>query len=386
MKGKELTRRDFIKGAALTGAGLALGSNLLSKLDASAQESVKIYLPLILKAPTSSRVVHVHDSDATDWNFSTGYYWEHVNQGAVNNMVDRGVMELTGTGTVADAWRALIPNYQSGEKVAIKVNFNNSWDSGCYGSSNRIDALIEPVNAVINGLKAMGVAGADILIYDAVRVIPYTQFSSRCVDGNVRFVGNYFGPSECHERSTLSSVYVNFSQGGIPAQRIAGELIGAAHLINMPIMKGHGFGGVTLGFKNHFGTIENPNGLHPYIVFSSSQYSSSYNPMVDIYLNTHIRDKTRLIIGDGLFGNWVTNTDEPRSWSTFGGAPNSLFFATDPVAIDSVMADFILAERDLNSHTWDYLSLAAAAGLGTFERGDPWGSGYSQIEYVRIDL
>jgi hypothetical protein len=32
----------------------------------------------------------------------------------------------------------------------------------------------------------------------------------------------------------------------------------------------------------------------------------------------------------------------------------------------------------------DYLKLAAGAGLGTFERGVPWGSGYSQIDYVRI--
>ena len=30
-------------------------------------------------------------------------------------------------------------------------------------------------------------------------------------------------------------------------------------------------------------------------------------------------------------------------------------------------------------------SLAGQAGLGVYERGDPWGSGYHQISYQRID-
>jgi hypothetical protein len=34
----------------------------------------------------------------------------------------------------------------------------------------------------------------------------------------------------------------------------------------------------------------------------------------------------------------------------------------------------------------DYLRLAAAAGLGVYESGDPWGSGYSHIDYVKITV
>jgi uncharacterized protein (DUF362 family) len=44
------------------------------------------------------------------------------------------------------------------------------------------------------------------------------------------------------------------------------DVLRNATLINMPIMKGgHPIAGVTLGFKNHFGTIDNPGGLHTYI-------------------------------------------------------------------------------------------------------------------------
>ena len=48
------------------------------RLDVLAQG--KVYLPLILKAPgpppppTGSRVVHVHDTEATYWDFSSGWY------------------------------------------------------------------------------------------------------------------------------------------------------------------------------------------------------------------------------------------------------------------------------------------------------------------------
>ena len=78
-----------------------------------------------------------------------------------------------------------------------------------------------------------------------------------------------------------------------------------------------------------------------------------------------------------------------RDWSTFGGAlPNSLFFALDPVAIDSVMADFLRAEPGAGVFAGadDYLQLAQDAGLGTFERGDPWGGGYRAIEYRKLEL
>ena len=79
----------------------------------------------------------------------------------------------------------------------------------------------------------------------------------------------------------------------------------------------------------------------------------------------------------------------PRTWSTFGGAlPNSLFFALDPVAIDSVMADFLRVEpgAGVSAGADNYLQLAQDAGLGTFERGDPWGGGYRAIEYRKLEL
>ena len=165
--------------------------------------------------------------------------------------------------------------------------------------------------------------------------------------------------------------------------------------INMPIMKGsHGLTGVTLGFKNHFGTIHNCAGLHDQVNVRgpSSGYRSDYNPLVDLIRSPLIGGKTVLTIGDGLFAakNWV---QPPVTWTTFGNqVPNSLFLASDPVAIDCVMHDLLLAEPDTSicAGSNNYLRLAAEAGLGVFEQGKPWqdpyGSGYTEIDYVRLDI
>jgi hypothetical protein len=401
MKGKELTRRDFIKGVAFTGTGLALGSNLLGKLDALAQG--KIYLPLILKAPTPppSKVVHVHDSGATNWTGS-GWYGDHVSQSTVNTMVENGLKELTGYSTWSDIWAALFSKvngsgYQPGQKIAIKVNFNNS-NEGCGDSDNTIDALPQPVNALIAGLKQAGVQEQDIWIYDATRGIP-DRFRSRIPYTNVMFYdgGGVCTGNEARFNTANSAAKVTFhppSGVSVANEWVTEVVMNATYLINMPIMKDHGISGVTLGFKNHFGTIQNPYGLHPNITINGSQYRSDYNPMVDIYRHPAIGDKTILTIGDGLYGALENTNVTPKIWTTFGNDyPNSLFFSTDPVAIDCVMLDILHAEP--GSHPYkdtgkvdDYLKLASSAGLGVHERGDPWqtpyGSGYSQIIYARL--
>ena len=121
-----------------------------------------------VSATYPGRVIHVHSDQATSWAGQTDY-WNYVNQNVVNDMVDQGVMALTDTTTVADAWRTLLPDYQPGQGIAIKVNFNNWGDQ--LSKSMR---LIQPVNAVVRGLKQIGVAETDIWVYDAVRGHPET--------------------------------------------------------------------------------------------------------------------------------------------------------------------------------------------------------------------
>jgi hypothetical protein len=277
-----------------------------------------------------------------------------------------------------------------------------------------IDALIHPVNALVRGLKSAYpfFDYHDIWVYDATigdrgpgsvsnRGIPKNRFQDKCSYPGVRF----FDAKDCDNYAGYASsdptTYITWrNPPDIPtpgSQKVTDVLVNATYVINMPIMKAHIKTGVTLSFKNHFGSLANVAPLHWWISSTENPpyYGGTrYNPMVDIYRNPHIANKTVLTIGDGLYGNWDDNRTKPLRWSTFNDdAPNSLFFSTDPVAIDSVMTDLVDAEEPLTgpyAMARDVLIYAESVGLGVFEHGDPWrqpwGSGYSKIEYKRIEI
>ena len=404
-KANAVSRRRFLIGiaAALGGTALLRSRFPESISSVAAVDPVlqpRAFLPKVAKKPrfnppsNPGKVVHVRNTAATTWTGETDY-WNYLDQTAIDGMVDLGLLELTGAGTVVEAWQQLIPGYQTGQKIAIKVNFNNT--RLCDSSVTAIDALIEPVNAVAKGLVAMGVTPADICVYDAVRALP-----DRFVDNALYGISFFDGWREGICRTEAGFTYLPETQVhfhppvtiSTPEEHVTNVLMNASYLINMPIMKGgHPLAGVTLGFKNHFGTINNPGGLHDYVdvVHTPEAYRTDYNPMVDLLGSSLIGGKTVLTIGDALFAARQF-AQPPVRWTTFGGElPNSLFLATDPVAVDSVMHDLIIAEpgTSVPDGANNYLRLAAESGLGVFEAGNPWepfGGGYESIDYTRIDM
>ncbi|TKJ28960.1 MAG: hypothetical protein CEE40_10180 [Chloroflexi bacterium B3_Chlor] len=347
------------------------------------------HFPLAMKQYPRQKVVHVHASAATFWDFQTGWYGEHVDQGVVTQMVERGLMDLTGRNSVAGAWGMLLSGYLPGRKIAVKINLNNCRD--CADNDNAIDALVEPVNALIRSLVQAGVQAEDVWVYDASRRIP-ERFYARRQYAEARYIDR-FGCAD--ETATFNhvdgSLRVSFSHPGMVTDRWLTDLLyHASYLINMPILKKHGTHPVTLGFKNHFGSLDNLGGAggdnpHPYIKPRDTRYREDFSPLVEINANPNIASKTVLTLGDGLFGAPSVGAS-PIRWNSFGGAPNSLLFSRDPVAIDCVMCDLLRAEWGLDDAAYDYLMLAEEWGLGTFERGDPWGAGYSRLGYVYVDL
>jgi len=303
-------------------------------------------------------------------------------------MVERGLMELVGASSVAAAWALLLPGYLAGKKIAVKVNLNNA---ACDDKDMAIDALIHPVNALIRSLIAAGVREEDIWVYDAIRPMP-ARFYGRRQYTRAR----YFDDSGCADQKATfdhadRSLRVTFSNPMLTRRWLTDVLFQATYLINMPILKEHGLHPVTLGFKNHFGSLDNLGGSdddnpHSYINPTHNRYSPTFSPLVDIYANPNIAGKTVLTLADGLFGAPSVSA-RPIPWRTFkSGAPNSLLFSRDPVAMDCVMCDLLRAEWGLDEAAYDYLRLAEERGLGLFERGEPWGSGYTSLDHVRVDL
>ncbi|MCS6839944.1 MAG: DUF362 domain-containing protein [Roseiflexus sp.] len=334
-------------------------------------------------------VVHTYHPRATSWDFARGWYGDSVDARIVADMVDEGVTRLTRTTTRADAWAALLPNYQPGQMIGIKVSLNNAARED---DDNEIDALMDPINAIIRGLLEIGVPEQNIWIFDVTHgdhpgIIPL-RFKRRCAYPQVKFA-SYQDEHPELGFSAIEKVRFNTPPdiAPLPDLPFCNALVNVHYLINMPIMKRHVGAGISLGFKNHFGSIDRCNLLHRYTDIGADYFSDRYSPLVDINGHPQIRQKTILTIGDGLFGNPVNNISAPSRWRTFGNtAPNSLFFSRDPVAIDCVMADFLRTESGETPGADFYLRLASAAGLGVYERGDPWGRGYNLIVYERVNL
>ncbi len=392
-----LTRRQFLLSAVAGGAALLVDHGPQPRSEAAARVSAPRIAPSsVARRPTAlPRVVHTHGAHATFWDYTTGWYGDYVAQALVDAMTDRGVMALTDTSTAVEAWEALLPAYTSGQKVAIKINLNNA---DCGDGDNVIDALPQPVNAVIRGLKTIGVAEGDIMVYDVTNGWHSGAMPDRLV---AKIAAQYPGvlfdayANLCTVTQNLgysASELVHFNvpagKPGISDRSLCNALVNADYLINMPIMKKHGMAGVTLGFKNHFGSLEHCDYVHWSVTLGSGgDYTPTYNGLVDIYNNPHIKDKTVLTVGDALYGARIDNYSEvPSPWPTFGDqSPDSLFFATDPVAIDSVMVDFLDAEGGVPNGSDDYLKLAAGSGLGVYERWDA-DQQYHLIDYQRLEV
>jgi hypothetical protein len=365
------------------------------QLDAHDARGLPVYAtsPQALRLPVPNRVVSVHDSRATDWDYATGYHWETIDQGIVDNMMALGIKALTGRTNLVDAWNDLIP-YQLGEQVVLKINFNNS---GCTDYDNDIDGYAETVNAVIDGLTSIGVPAADIWVTDPSRRVP-ERFRNRITNPNVQ----YFSYWSCGGPNYHAVDYVGSeSPDASVAQCPAGEkvmpsqvFVDAEHLINIPQLKSHGHY-VTLALKNHYGSViyrdNDRSSMHAYFYPGTPCDLQTENILADINDNPHIRDKTRLVIGEGLFGNPFTNWQGVERWVIFGNDdPNILFFSVDPVAISSVMTDYIIAERQItrgDSQDHDQLHAAAGLGLGVHDHWDSFETKhYSAIDYQIIDL
>ena len=126
----------------------------------------------------------------------------------------------------------------------------------------------------------------------------------------------------------------------------------ADYLINLASLKGHSYG-LTLCGKNHFGSLVNSSrlrppeaaGIHRYV---SGQTMGMYTVLVDLFANRLLGGKTMLWMLDGLVpatSEGASVTREAAQWEGApfdGGFAASIFLSQDPVAIDSVGADFLI--------------------------------------------
>ncbi len=325
------------------------------------------------------RVTWIHNPEATSWDGTSGYWWEdnNTNQAVVEEMMSDAIRWQAGEQTDAAAWDAIFRHFnrtrsgqdashRPGEKIAIKVNLNNSLRPSD-PLDNKLDASPQFVLALVRQLIGQaGVDPGDIVIYDASRFMPdmiydpiHTEFPGLLF---VDFYGlNGRIPVQA---DTTPENQLYLSGAGREVLQLPTHVTEAKYVINAGILKFHTTTGVSATAKNHFGSVKvryfSPEPLHPYV--NANNPMESYNPLVDLVGHKHLGGKTLLYMIDGLYSADGCCTG-PRRWSTFGNDwPSSIFLSQDPVAIDSVALDFLRTERsNIKSGSENYLHEAALA-------------------------
>ncbi len=128
----------------------------------------------------------------------------------------------------------------------------------------------------------------------------------------------------------------------------------AEYVINLANLKGHSYG-ITLCGKNHFGSFINGDAMYPPQGANLHQWVSRnemgiYSPLVDLMANYQLGEKTVLYMLDALIcatSEGTSMTGENTKWQQApfnGDYTSSVFVSQDPVAIDSVGADFLINE------------------------------------------
>jgi len=316
------------------------------------------------------RVVWVWDPNATESNLN-GFWWQkqNNNQEVIDEMFSKGIQGLAGVENDALAWNILFKNfnqnhgssevgYQPGEKMAIKINLNNCYQASSYITmDNERDASPYVVKALLRQLvNKVGVAQEDITVFDASRVIPNWFYNRVYYESfptiplvpefpNIHYVdssGSAFG----REKVQASSERIYFADGTGLYRTIPTCVVDAKYIINMPMLKRHPIQmGVTLSGKNFFGSWMEPvSDIHDY--HKDAFTAGNPAPQTDLFAYEHLGGKTLIYIGDGTYAT----KEDHKTIAKFQMYPfnddwtNSLFFSQDPVAIDSVMYDFLLNE------------------------------------------
>ncbi len=374
------TRRDYLKaiGKGLAAAVVAEGAKpfALAARTESKAEAGKLAMPGLYRG----RVVAVEDPAV----LVSGHYQAE----AVRQMMRRGMMELTGADGWVDAWRRF---FEPGDVVGIKLN---------PVGQPLVDSDATVVREIVAGLEAAGVKAQDIVAYDRYRNQFYGAGYDKWLPEGVRIscacpeydhiqqgIEGYDPDHYMDMALTLPGYTVDnaTARRSYAARFITREV---NKLINLPCLKDHQSAGITMALKNlSHGLVNNVSRSHG---TNSLNACNSFIPAV--VAMPVIRNKTVLHILDGVKGVYHGGPGAPPQ---FVWEHKTLYFATDPVALDHLGWQVIDAKRvsvgmkklveDRPDHFSTYVhrqpehvEIAGALGLGEWD--------WTKIEVRQVKL
>jgi hypothetical protein len=271
---------------------------------------------------------------------------EELASGAIRQMLDGSITELTGLSGAGEAWASL---FDPGERIAIKVNaFRNSI----------IWTHVPLVMAVTERLQDAGVPAEQIVIFD--------YYTSELEEAG--YPVNLDGPGvRCY--GTDDDYADGFQIAGADV-RLSNIVVKCDALINIPVLKSHMLAGISFAMKNHYGTISNPAGFHGSRLRLGIAELNGLPP---------IKGHTRLIIGDALEACLRYKNSYPYWSADYTGDSISMSF--DPVAHDTVgLQVFSL----LLSESGGYPSKAANQANPWLRAGAELGLGTNDMDHIEL--
>jgi hypothetical protein len=393
----KLERRDFLKigGGSLLGAGILLGRPPLFGQEgakATPPAKPKTNIADALAAPRTKnslpglfpgKVVSVEDKQAMN---EAG-----VNGAVVDAMFEKGLRALTGKSPA----KSVKLFFDKKDVIGIKVN---------PVGAGLISTRLEVVDAVIDWLKQGGIPAKNIVIWDrfdymltdagftaarfpGVRIEGLqtmdeaaaegkSQDDSRWLDADGRHVSEknfdldsyYYADIEAPQDKPYLNQHVFNGKYSYFGKLLTKTL---TKIINIPVFKNTG-NGISMATKNlGYGAVCNTSRLHRPLFF---------DVCTEVLAFPAVRDKLALNITDGLRAQYDGGPG-PLAQATW--FMNTLFFASDPFALDMTCHNLLLQKRKemnvkVNEHPMysDYLRYAQRLGLGI---ADP-----ARIDFLRV--
>lgn len=353
-----ITRRKILVNAA--GAALAAAAQSQSR-----GATTKPGMP----GPFPGRVVAVEHPGSI---VSNTYQSEPVRQ-----MMRKGVSELTGAPGWIDGWRTL---FEKGDVVGIKV-------SPVGGRNLCSDALV--VQEILAGLKEAGVPAKDVLVFNRYREETIAAGIDKWLPPDVRWdaasekydewqhdMGGY--DADHYMEMALIKPGEDFSDLHMRRSYVARIVTKQVNkFINLPVLKHHQSAGVTICLKNmSHGMVNNVNRSHTTPTLNAC---GIFIPSV-VSLPV-IREKATLHICDAVRASYHGG---PGGKAQYIWEHKTMYFATDPVALDKTglkvidarrkdagMLPLSLAKPDNDSHYLncqiEHIEIAGMLGLGIFD-------------------
>jgi Domain of unknown function (DUF362) len=294
----------------------------------------------------------------------------------IRQMMERGMAELTGAPTWQDAWRTI---FEKGDVVGIKM-------SPVGGLGLCSDASV--LHSILDGLNQAGVSDQNIILFSR-----YHDELIECgMDKWLRPGIRLEAPSQRYDDVQLDMGGYDENQYMEMALIKPGENLNDPHfrrsyvaktvtqhankIINLPVLKHHQSAGVTITLKNmSHGCVNNVNRSH---LTPTLNACGVFIPSV-VSLPV-FRQKFVLQIVDAVRASYHGG---PGGKPQFIWEPKTLYFGTDPVAIDKTgwkvidrkrqqvgMAPIALSKPDNASHFLncqvEHIEIAGQLGLGEF--------------------